>query len=144
MSNPFQQEIDELLAGYQEQRAKLGEMQRALAQVRATATASGHSVEVTVGAHGDILELAFPSGAYRRMAPSELAAVLLETIDSAKAKAATEVAELLAPFTAGQEDMLAAFRTEGVAAFVPEQPPMPDAVRHYLKHGTPTGEDRRG
>lgn len=94
---PYDQQIEQTLAKYREQRAGLGELQRRLGEISCSATAPRQTVSVTVGHQGEVVDLKFPTGAYKRMAPSELAAAILSTIGEARSKALDEAAELLSP-----------------------------------------------
>lgn len=97
MSSPYDQEIAELTAEYQRRREGLGEMQRRLQSISVTATSPRQVVQATVAHGGEVTELKFPTNAYRRMAPAELATAILTTITEARDKALNEAAELLAP-----------------------------------------------
>jgi DNA-binding protein YbaB len=97
VSAPYDQQIEQTLAKYREQRAGLGELQRRLSAISYSATSPRQVVSVTVGHQGEVTELKFPSGAYKRMAPAELAAVILSTIGEARSKALDEAASLLSP-----------------------------------------------
>ncbi|MGH3434610.1 MAG: YbaB/EbfC family nucleoid-associated protein [Thermocrispum sp.] len=96
MTNQDRQ-LDEAMARYQRRREELGEFQRRMAQVSAKVAAPRQVVSVTVGSHGELRELTFPSPAYKNMTPSELASVIMNTIDQARAQALDQAADLLAP-----------------------------------------------
>jgi hypothetical protein len=72
------------------------EIGRRLAEVTVSATAPRKVVTITVGQHGQIIDMHFPSGAYRGMAPADLASTLMQTLRQAQAQAREEVALLTA------------------------------------------------
>jgi hypothetical protein len=88
---------DDYLAQYREQVARLGETQRRLGEIACTAVAPRQAVSVTVGHGGVVTAISFPTGAYKRMAPKELAAVLMDTVHAAREMAIDEAGEILAP-----------------------------------------------
>ncbi|SDT74616.1 YbaB/EbfC family nucleoid-associated protein [Actinoplanes derwentensis] len=131
MTTPFDSEIAELLEKYRRQRAELGEMQREIKEITATAVAGQNAVKVTVDAHGEIQDLSFPSGAYRRMAPLELAAAVKQTINAARAEAAGQMQEVMRRYQG--DEYLDLSRADGDwSQMLPEEPPMPKMVRDML------------
>ncbi|MEC3980606.1 YbaB/EbfC family nucleoid-associated protein [Amycolatopsis sp. H20-H5] len=123
MSSPYDQEIAELTAEYQRRREGLGDMQRGLRAIAATATAPRQVVQVTVGHGGEVTELKFPTNAYRRMAPVELATTILATIAEAREKALGEASALLAPMLPPGFDARAMFSGETeLDTLLPEEP----------------------
>ncbi|MFD9596453.1 YbaB/EbfC family nucleoid-associated protein [Kitasatospora sp. NPDC059973] len=136
MPSPYDQEIEDLLAQYARQREGAAETRRRIAATTATATDPRQAVKATVGAQGELTALEFPTGAYRRMAPKELADLLLATVGQARAQAleavsAVVTAELPPGVVLG--DLLQG-RVDP-AALLPEEPAMPEAVRAYVDHG---------
>ena len=93
----YSAEIEELLAKYRERRSKAGELQRQITAVTGTATAQRQTVKITVNVQGEITALEFPTGAYKRMAPAELAEVITSTQQAAKAKALESMQSMLLP-----------------------------------------------
>ena len=81
-----------------------------------SATAPRGVVTITVGQHGQIIDLQFPSAAYRGMAPADLANTLLQTLRRAQAQAREEVAILMAPV------MPPHFDATGAQLTVPAEP----------------------
>jgi hypothetical protein len=78
----------------------------------------------------------FPTGAYRRMAPKELADLLITTIQEARAKALEQVGEVVStelPEGVTMSDLLQG-RVQP-AAVLTEEPAMPASVREYIDHG---------
>jgi hypothetical protein len=138
MSN-YQQMIDELTAEFHERRAKTTELHRKMKEITATATAPRSTVKVSVGAQGEIRGIEFPTGAYKRMTPTELSAALLETIGEAKQKALTMLRELIEPeMPEGSSGLLDVITGKSeLPDVLPDGPVMPDAVRQYLMNGRP-------
>jgi DNA-binding protein YbaB len=109
MTSPYEETLNEALAAYKHQQEQLTETREKLSTVTNTVTSARQVVTATVGRHGEVLSLAFPSSAYKRMAPAELASVIVKTIQDARAKSLEVSAGLLAPMLpAGfsAEDML--------------------------------------
>ncbi|WP_371502782.1 YbaB/EbfC family nucleoid-associated protein [Kitasatospora sp. NBC_00374] len=143
MSSTYDQEIEDLLALYQRQRAGATETRRRIKETTGTATAPRQSVKVTVSAQGDVTRIEFPTGAYRRLTPKELSEALLTTIAEARRDALEQVArlaDLQLPSGASAAGLLGG--TADPTALLPETPGMPDEVRDYLENGRSTGGDR--
>ncbi|MCX5135012.1 YbaB/EbfC family nucleoid-associated protein [Streptomyces sp. NPDC060011] len=136
MPSPYDQQIEDLLEQYRRQREQAAETRRRINATTSTATAPRQTVKVTVGAQGEVTAIEFPTGAYRRMAPKELADVLLATIQQARSEALDGVAGVLAgelPSGVTVADLLQG-RVDPTA-LLPEDPAMPDSVRDYVDHG---------
>ncbi|MER7914136.1 YbaB/EbfC family nucleoid-associated protein [Streptomyces sp. NPDC096068] len=136
METPYDEQIEDLLRDYQEQRRQLGELQRRTDEVTVTVTAPRQVVKVTVGPQGRLLALEFPSTAYRRLAPAELAQILTATIQQAGDRAIAEVAGLLSgllPPGLDAEEIL--HGRADLTAFLPEDPHVPTTVRAYVASG---------
>ena len=140
MSTPYDQGIEDLLALYRKQREEAAETRRRINEVTGTGTAPRQSVKVTARANGEITEIEFPTGAYRRMAPKELSEALLTALAQAREKALEQVAELTAlglPPGVGVGDLLQGTADPGV--LLSDDPTMPDSVRDYIDNGRPDG-----
>ncbi|MEU2744540.1 YbaB/EbfC family nucleoid-associated protein [Streptomyces sp. NPDC007095] len=136
MSTPFDEQIEELRAGYQAQLAQIGELQRRMSEVSGTATAKAQAMKVTVGPQGEVLSVEFPTGAYRSMAPKELADLMVTTVQEARAKATAALAEVMAPhLPEGVDAARLLSGTADVAELMPSEPAMPDGVREYVDQG---------
>ncbi|MEU9345163.1 YbaB/EbfC family nucleoid-associated protein [Streptomyces sp. NPDC048278] len=136
MPSPYDQQIEDLLDQYRRQRDEAAETRRRINETTATVTAPRQTVKITVGAQGEVTAIEFPTGAYRRMAPKELADVLLSTLRQARAEALEGVSGVLAerlPSGVTVPDLLQG-RVDP-AAVLPEDPAMPDPVRDYVDHG---------
>ncbi|KUN92551.1 YbaB/EbfC family nucleoid-associated protein [Streptomyces caeruleatus] len=137
-SSPYDQHIEELLGEYRRQRAQVGEVQRTMREVKASATAPRQALKVTVNSQGEVTEIEFPTGAYKRMAPVELSQMLLTTIQKARTDAMAEVAEVLSghlPAGMSATDLLQGKADLG--GLLPEAPAMAEEVQEYLANGRP-------
>ncbi|WP_354637682.1 YbaB/EbfC family nucleoid-associated protein [Kitasatospora camelliae] len=136
MSTPYDQRIDELMEEYRSRRAAAGDLQRRLREISATATAPRQTVKVTVGAQGELTAVEFPTGAYRRLAPAELAEAVLTAAREARQQALGLAGEAIAahlPPEVQASDFLQG--TADLTALLPEEPPVLDAVRAYVEQG---------
>lgn len=138
----YAQMLDELTAEYRRQRERSGELHRQLKEITGTASAPRNVVKVSVGAQGEVRDIQFPTGAYKRMAPAELTSALLTTIAEAKEKALVKVRELMEPELPKGSKFLDIFTGKAeMPDVLPEEPRVPDAVVDYLTHGRPGGPD---
>jgi DNA-binding protein YbaB len=87
----YEQEIEELMAEYRRRREEADTTRRRINESAGTATAPRKAVKVTVTARGEVTDIEFPTAAFRRMAPKELADILKATIAEARQKALAEV-----------------------------------------------------
>jgi hypothetical protein len=132
----FSERVENLFEQYRKQRDGLGALTRRMNEIRATATSPRREVEVTVGRHGALTNVRFPSGAYKRMAPKELAEVVLATIASAQSMAHDQAAEILSPLLpdgVNARDLVSGKLAPGV--LVPEQPSLTNHLREQLGLG---------
>jgi citrate lyase beta subunit len=94
MTSPGER-LEQALAVYQQQLTAMSETRRKAEQIRATVTAPRRVVSATVGPRGELLELKFPTGAHKSMTPGELASTIVHTVEAARAKAVTELSDLM-------------------------------------------------
>ncbi|WP_051833505.1 YbaB/EbfC family nucleoid-associated protein [Streptomyces sp. NRRL S-646] len=137
-SSPYDQHIEELLGAYRRERAQIGELQRRMREVKASATAPRQALKVTVNSQGEVTAIEFPTGAYKRMAPVELSQMLVSTIQKARTTAMAEVAEVLSghlPEGISATDLLQGKADLG--GLLPETPAMADEVQEYVVNGRP-------
>src|SRR5579859_1130054 len=97
MSLPFDGELEALMEEYRKRRARTAELQRQIREISATASTPRQTVKVKVGAQGDLQSIEFPTGAYKRMAPNELAEAIMAATAEAKVKAMEALRELMQP-----------------------------------------------
>ncbi|MFH8386879.1 YbaB/EbfC family nucleoid-associated protein [Kitasatospora sp. NPDC018058] len=138
MTTPYDERIDQLMEEYRHHRQAADELQRRLREISATATAPRQTVKVTVGAQGELTAIDFPTGAYRRLAPAELAEAITTAADDARRQALALAGEAIAahlPQEVSATDFLQG--TADLVALLPEEPPVLDAVRAYVEGGRP-------
>ncbi|MET8759556.1 YbaB/EbfC family nucleoid-associated protein [Lentzea sp. NPDC004782] len=97
MSSPHSEGLEQLKAEYQRQFAELRKTQDRLKELSCTVTAPRQVVSVTVGHGGVIKDVKFHGNAYKRMAPAELAAVVLKVVGDAQRQIVEEAADVIAP-----------------------------------------------
>jgi DNA-binding protein YbaB len=125
--------LEQLFAEYQRQRDGLADMQRRMSEISASATSPRREVTITVGQNGVLTDIQFANGAYRRMTPSDLTAVVMATFQEAKEAAFEEAARILAPMLPDGVDAGAMVRGQaGVDAYMPAEPRMATSVREFL------------
>ena len=125
--------VEELLAGYREKIAKQGELRRRLAEISGTATASRNVVKVTVNGQGQVRSIDFPTGAYKRTPPKDLAKSIMETIEQAREQATEAVRELMTPELPAGLNFIEMLQGKADApAILPKLPPIPEQVREYI------------
>ncbi|MFD3583847.1 YbaB/EbfC family nucleoid-associated protein [Streptomyces sp. NPDC058683] len=132
----YEQEIEQLLADYRKRRDEADSVRRRINEVTGTATAPRRVVKVTVSARGEVTDIDFPTGAFRRMTPKELADVLRTTIAEARAAALTEVDSMIfdhVPLGLSPSALLSG--TADIGELLPAEPEPQEAVRDFLKHG---------
>jgi hypothetical protein len=128
--------MEGLFAEFERQRGNLNELQRKMREISETATSPRREVTVTVGQNGVITDIQFPSGAFRRMAPGELSAVLMATYGDAKEKVMARSAEMLQPLLPDGTDAGALVRgTAGSDAYLPTESSLPAGLREMLGLG---------
>lgn len=135
----YEEQYEQALEEYRRQRESLVEVQARLRTISCAATAPRRSVTVTVGPHGELTDLRFPTNGYKKMPPAELASVILATFAEARSKALDEVANLMAPLlppgvpardlVAGDVDLVEP---------MPENPPDAPDLMEYLRSTRPS------
>lgn len=116
----FDDHIEGLFAEYERQRSSITDLQARMKEVRASATSPRREVTVTVGRGGELTDITFPTSAYKRLTPTELASTILHTYAEAKDQAMDQAAELLAPLLPEGLDAAKMVRGEaGVDMYLP-------------------------
>lgn len=142
MSSPYDEAINQMMADYQRQLENLTEHQRRMSEITGTAASQRKSVSVTVGSQGQILELKFPTDAYREMAPMELANVIAETFNAARAQVQKQQQELMTANAPTGMDLSKMFGPDSdLGKVLPRNPIMSDEVREYVDNGRVPGAD---
>jgi len=141
----YEQEIDQLLSDYRKKREEANELRRSINETTGTATAPRRVAKVTVSARGDVIEIDFPTGAFRRLTPKELGSILTATIAEARAQALAAVDEMAfgtLPLGASPSALLTGTAEIG-GSLLPSEPEPVEQVADYLKRGgRPTVGDR--
>jgi DNA-binding protein YbaB len=89
--------MTDVLAQVQEQMADLAAVQRKQAELTASSTAADGLVEVTVNAHGHLTETVIDEAYLEEFEFEELPGHITEAAQGAIRKAATQIAEMMAP-----------------------------------------------
>ncbi|MER6524751.1 YbaB/EbfC family nucleoid-associated protein [Streptomyces sp. NPDC001508] len=79
--------------------AAVTEAERRMGAFSSTVVSKDGSVEVTVGAQGELTGLRFLDGKYRSMPPAQLADAVLDTVQEARSHFARAVRDLFEPLT---------------------------------------------
>ena len=90
-------QIEQAMLQFAQQRDKLLETRQELGKTTVDETTKDHLLTVTVAVSGEIKKIKFDRTDYVRMAPDELSALLVETINKARQKAAAKAAEAMNP-----------------------------------------------
>ncbi|MET9530440.1 MULTISPECIES: YbaB/EbfC family nucleoid-associated protein [unclassified Streptomyces] len=136
MSTPYDQQIEDLLAEYRDAREQAVDTRQQINEIEATVTAPRQVVKATVGAQGQVIALDFPTGAYRNMAPKDLARVIHTTLDQARAKALSQVMEVaVARLPEGMTPVDMVQGNFDPRDLMPKEVQLPDAVKEYVEHG---------
>lgn len=105
MSSPFQDQIEAAMAEFQEHQRKLVSARAKLEKSSTTASSKDHLVTVTLGISGAVKAIKFNRTDYVSMAPAELSAVLVETINKAREKAAAKAQDSFSALTGYGENL---------------------------------------
>ncbi|QRP46399.1 YbaB/EbfC family nucleoid-associated protein [Amycolatopsis sp. FDAARGOS 1241] len=97
MNAPYQKMLEEALGAYQRQRQRYDDTRKQVEALTTTVTSARREVTATVSRTGELTDLSFPTPAYKRMAPAELASVIVKTVEEARQKSIAASAEALAP-----------------------------------------------
>jgi hypothetical protein len=128
--------LEDLYEDYRERRSGLGELQRRMQAVSATAVSARREVSVTVGYSGVVTDVSFPTGAYRRLAPKELADLLLRTMGEARDSAVVDAAAIMEPLMPAGMSASDLLRGDMDAMeMVPPEPRLPPSVLDHLRGG---------
>ncbi|MFF8773994.1 YbaB/EbfC family nucleoid-associated protein [Kitasatospora sp. NPDC015120] len=98
MSNPFADQIAQAMADMQTELARAEAMQQEMNELTGSVTSKDRMVTVKVGSQGQVVSMTFHTDDYREMAPAELAKVLTDVLNEARADVGRQVAERLSRF----------------------------------------------
>jgi hypothetical protein len=131
--------IEGLYEQFQRERDGLRDLHRKLQAISVTAESARREISVRVDHAGVVKDIAFPTNAYRRLAPQELTNLLLQTIGRAREDALTRAAELLTPLLpagvlpTGVRTVDVVRGDLGLNALIPADPYLPDIVAEQLR-----------
>jgi DNA-binding protein YbaB len=97
MTSPYEKTMNDALAAYKRQREEFSQAREKMDTVTNSVTSPRQVVTATVGRHGEVLSVAFPTSAYKRMTPAELGTIIVKTIQDAREKSLSQSADLLKP-----------------------------------------------
>ncbi|GAB2915318.1 MULTISPECIES: YbaB/EbfC family nucleoid-associated protein [Streptomyces] len=96
---PVEERLARAMEALEATRAAVADAEQRLREASVTVTSKDRSVEVTVGARGELRSLRFHDGKYRSMAPAQLSAVLMETIGQARTRMSQQVVDTYRPIS---------------------------------------------
>jgi hypothetical protein len=132
----FNERIERLFEQYKQQRDGLGALQRKMQAIAVTTVSPRREVSVTVGHGGVVSDVSFPTAAYRRLAPNELTALIMETMNAAKEQAQDQAAAIIAPILpAGLNAKDLVGGRVSPDTLMPPEPRMANSVREQLGLG---------
>lgn len=97
MRPEWQAHIDELLQQYRRMRDNLGEMQRQMTELTATAESPSGAVHVTVDYRGNLTKVEINPRAYRSLDSTTLGEQIVETAKAAARQVQEQVREVVSP-----------------------------------------------
>ena len=122
------------LNGYRHHRDSLTDLMRQVSDISVTVTSPRREIAIMVGQTRTLIDVKFPTSAYKPLPPNDLTPIILETLAKAKEQAAT----ILAPAMPDVLDVHSLVRgTAGPGTFLPPEPRMPEGVRQALGLGRP-------
>ena len=126
-------EAKQRMQTYREQWEKLQEVQVKMREMSCTATAPRRVVTVTVGYGGVVSDISFPTSAYKRMAPAELAGAVLSTMQEAQEQVRSEMADLVSPGLPSRLDVKALMKGDvDLQSLLSERPRPTKEVRDIM------------
>lgn len=115
MTTPLHERMEAALAGFSAQQEKLRALEKRVGDTSATAHGKNRMMSATVDHSGRLTALVFEGTRFRSMAPKELAAAIVETIQQAQRDAQAQ------GFAAAREFMPDTFDLLGLSAPVVEE-----------------------
>ncbi|MEU7042753.1 YbaB/EbfC family nucleoid-associated protein [Streptomyces varsoviensis] len=102
----LQEQLQSAMAELAEHTERIQEVQKELGRARASATSKDRMVTATVSAHGEITDLKFHTEDYRDMPSAQLAAVLMATVNEARAAMSAQVGGKVRPLMRQQDSLV--------------------------------------
>ncbi|UMP06959.1 YbaB/EbfC family DNA-binding protein [Amycolatopsis sp. EV170708-02-1] len=87
--------LDEAMATLDAERRKLAELGKVWEEGRTTVRAKDKSFEMTFDGRGELIEMVFNQSKYRTLAPAQLAAAIVETLQRGKAETMAKMTEVM-------------------------------------------------
>jgi DNA-binding protein YbaB len=95
MSSPLADQVEQAMVRLKDHRARMEEVRAELRQATASVMSKDRMVTAKVGPQGEVVSLTFHTTAYRTMAPAQLADVLTEVLNEARARVGEQVTETM-------------------------------------------------
>src|SRR3954468_3473730 len=89
--------IEDFVADFERRRTELAEVQNKIKKSKSTATSDKRMLTATVGPHGELTALKFNSQDYRDLSSTELAALIVKTVQKARDAAMDKMGAIIAP-----------------------------------------------
>lgn len=89
--------IEDFAADFERRREELAELQSKIRKAKTTATSDKRMLTATVGPHGELTALKFNSHDYHDLSSTELAALIVKTVQKARDEAMDKMGALMAP-----------------------------------------------
>ncbi|MER8184886.1 YbaB/EbfC family nucleoid-associated protein [Kitasatospora sp. NPDC094015] len=105
MSNSFSEQIEQAMETMRAEHARATEARDELAKATVSVTSKDRLVTVKVGPQGQVVSMTFHTTGYREMAPAQLATLLTDLLNEARAKMGEKVISAMKGFD-GIGDML--------------------------------------
>ncbi|MFC8448890.1 YbaB/EbfC family nucleoid-associated protein [Kitasatospora sp. NPDC057223] len=105
MSFSFAEQLESVMAEMMEQQARMLAAQQELQAATASAMSKDRMVTAKVGPQGEVVSLTFHTSDYRTMAPAQLATVLTDVLNEARARMGEQVMKSMSAFE-GVGDLL--------------------------------------
>jgi DNA-binding protein YbaB len=99
MSQPMDDRVAKAMSDLKVTEKAVAKAERAIRKSSATGMSGDRSVQVTVGAKGELVSVDFLDGKYRQMAASQLSEAVLQASAEARADMARQLIDMLDPLT---------------------------------------------
>jgi DNA-binding protein YbaB len=87
--------VEQALAELAEQRDRIAEVQEKVGKTTTVRHSKDRILSVTVDGRGDLRKVAFDGTRYRRLAPAELAKLIIDTVNDARSEAMRKVGGMM-------------------------------------------------
>jgi DNA-binding protein YbaB len=115
--------IEDFAADFAQRRKDIAEIQAKIKKTKTTATSDKRLLTVTVGPRGELKSLKFNSQDYRDLSSTELANLIVKTVDKARDSAMEKMSALIAPaLPPGMNYEAIAGGRMDLASLLPENP----------------------